>query len=399
MHAEADRARCEDARVMGDERYRVALLDWLACAAAGAAEPASRAARTAGSGLLGRVAAAGCAGHVLDYDDTYTPGLVHASAPVAPAALLCAADLGRDLEAVLGAYASGFEATAGLARASHPALYERGWHPTAVCGTVGAAVASAWLLELDERTTEHAVALSLLRAGGLRAAFGSHGKAIQVGAAAAAGVHAARLAAAGAEAPLEPLARGPAGFEEAFGGSWPAPDGVGPAAVLENWIKAYPCCLATHSPIEAALAVAGSDGVPDRLTVVVHPRARQAAAFDEIDDSLQARFSIPYLTAFALLRGAPGVAGLASVDPHVQSVARTAISVELDTGLEEMAARIEVGGKTVAYVEAALGSPARPMDGPRLQSKVAELAGDRLDGALDDLSSPAGDVVAAAGLV
>ena len=141
MHAEADRARCEDARVMHDERYRVALLDWLACAAAGAAEPASRAARTAGSGLLGRVAAAGCAGHVLDYDDTYTPGLVHASAPVAPAALLCAADLGRDLEAVLGAYASGFEATAGLARASHPALYERGWHPTAVCGTVGAAVA------------------------------------------------------------------------------------------------------------------------------------------------------------------------------------------------------------------------------------------------------------------
>ena len=48
-----------------------------------------------------------------------------------------------------------------------------------------------------------------------------------------------------------------------------------------------------------------------------------------------------------------------------RAVARShGVSLELDPGLEEMAARIEVEGKTVAYVEAALGSPARPMDGP-----------------------------------
>ena len=117
------------------ERYRTALLDWLACASAGAAEPAARAAREAGDGLLERVTAAGAAGHVLDYDDTYLPGLAHLSAPVAPAALLLAAELGLDVAAVLAAYRGGFEATAALARAGHPALYERGWHPTAVCGT------------------------------------------------------------------------------------------------------------------------------------------------------------------------------------------------------------------------------------------------------------------------
>ena len=64
------------------ERYRVALLDWLACAFAGTAEPVARAARAAGDSLLESVTAVGCAGHVLDYDDTYTPGLVHATAPV-----------------------------------------------------------------------------------------------------------------------------------------------------------------------------------------------------------------------------------------------------------------------------------------------------------------------------
>ena len=120
---------------------------------------------------------------------------MHASAPVAPVALLLGAELGRDVGAVLDAYAAGFETTAALARAGHPALYERGWHPTAVCGGVGAAVAAARLLGLDARTRrDAAVALALLRAGGLRAAFGSDGKALQVGLAAAAGLQAARIA-------------------------------------------------------------------------------------------------------------------------------------------------------------------------------------------------------------
>ncbi|HEV3376401.1 MAG TPA: MmgE/PrpD family protein, partial [Thermoleophilaceae bacterium] len=168
--------------------YRVALLDWLACAARGAREPAARAAR----GLGDRVAFAGTAGHVLDFDDTYLPGIAHLSAPTAPAALVVAGELGRSAGDALAAYEEGFEAMGALARAGHPALYDRGWHPTAVCGGVGAAVAAARLLDAPR---ENAVALALLRSGGLRAAFGSDGKSLQVGLAAASGVRAARLAA------------------------------------------------------------------------------------------------------------------------------------------------------------------------------------------------------------
>ena len=150
--------------------YRVAFLDWLACAARGSEEPAALAARAAGDGLLERVTWAGTAGHVLDYDDTWSPGLVHASAAVAPVALLVGAGLDRDLGAVLDAYAHGFEATATLARAGHPALYEQGWHPTAVCGSAGAAVAAAHLHGLPAEQADVAVALALLRAGvGLQA--------------------------------------------------------------------------------------------------------------------------------------------------------------------------------------------------------------------------------------
>ena len=64
--------------------YRVALLDWLACAAGGWDEPAPRAARAGAD----EVAALGTAGHVLDYDDTWLPGIAHLSAPTAPAALV-----------------------------------------------------------------------------------------------------------------------------------------------------------------------------------------------------------------------------------------------------------------------------------------------------------------------
>jgi hypothetical protein len=63
-----------------------------------------------------------------------------------------------------------------------------------------------------------------------------------------------------------------------------------------------------------------------------------------------------------------------------------------------MAARIEVDGTEVAHVEAALGSPARPLDAERLERKLHELAGERLDGVLDDLLAPAARVVEAAGL-
>src|SRR4051795_7654185 len=203
--------------------YRTALLDWLACARAGRSEPAGRPARALGD----EVVLAGTAGHVLDFDDTYLPGLAHLSAPTAPAALVVAAQLDASVADALAAYAAGFEAMGAVARASHPALYDRGWHPTAVCGGVGAAVAAAAILGAPR---EDAVAIALLRAGGVQSAFGSDGKALQVGLAAASGVAAARLAAAGARVPLPAAARG---FEQATGGAYAEPD-RGHRAIADN---------------------------------------------------------------------------------------------------------------------------------------------------------------------
>jgi 2-methylcitrate dehydratase PrpD len=383
------------------ERHRLAFCDWLACAARGAHEPAAVAAHAAGDGLLERVAAAGAAGHVLDFDDTYPPGLAHLSAATAPAALVLGADLGVGIGTALAAYAAGFEAMGTLTRACHPALYDGGWHPTAVCGSAAAAVVAARLYGLDAARERRAIALALLRAGGLRAAFGSDGKALQVGLAAAAGVHAARLAAAGAAVDAGAIAGGAAGFAGAFGVATTAAtlDAMlaaadGTAAVAENWIKAYPCCLQTHAAIDAALALGAP---PERLTVAVHPVSRQAAALDEVADGLQAKFSIPYLTAYALLHGAPGLDAFARVDAEVAALARR-IAVRTDPALGPSEAVLELGGRAAVRITAPRGSPANPLDAAAVAAKARSLAGDALDGAFDDPDQPARALAGAAGV-
>jgi 2-methylcitrate dehydratase PrpD len=362
--------------------HAAALLDWLACAYGGRGERAARAARAAGDGLLERVAWLGTAGHVLDFDDTYLPGIAHLSAPTAPVAIAVAADRGLSVGDALDAHAAGFEAMGALAR-SHR-LYDGGWHPTAVCGAAGAARAASMLLGLDEERAGAAERLALLQAGGLRAAFGSDGKSLQVGMAAAAGVHAARIAAGGV-AITRDVAGAPDGFAAAFGA---ARDGAPRSAVEENWIKPWPCCLMSHSAIEAASA-AGAGLADGPIAVTVHPVARRAAAYDDVADGLQAKFSIPYLVAYVALRGEPDPASFDGVDGDVRELARTRVTLATDETLAEAEAVIAVGGEEVARVRAARGSPERPMSADELAAKCAMLAGDALDGLLDDRGAPA----------
>ena len=256
----------------------------------------------------------------------------------------------------------------------------------------------------DRAPSRDALALALLRAGGARGAFGSDGKAIQVGLAAAAGVQAALLAQAGATVDLRAI-HGPVGFEMVVGASVPrravagARDSGAPPAIERNWIKLHPSCLGTHSPIDAAMQASEEGGRLDGgpLEVVVHPLARQAAHLDAVSDGLSAKFSIPYCVAHTFMFGAPRVRDFAAVDPDVSARAEL-VSVEVDESLPEFGAVLAESGGELARVEAPKGSPERPIDASELAQKVSDLAGGRLDGLLDDLERPASDVRTAAGL-
>jgi 2-methylcitrate dehydratase PrpD len=387
------------------EAYRTPFLDWLACACGGADSRAAGAVRAMGGfpGPAATAAVAATAGHVLDYDDTFPDGVVHISATCAPAALVMAAHRGRPLQDALSAYAAGFEACAVVAEASHPALYDRGWHPSAVCGPVGAAVASAALLGLTGQRRAQAIALALARAGGTRGTFGSDAKAIAVGSAAAAGVQGALAAQAGAETDLDRLLHGDAGLEAVLGLRVPAavlrgapPDPAGPAAIGRNWIKLYPSCLGTHAPIAAATTLAASEP-PRELTVAVGRTARQAAYLDDVADGLAAKFSIPYCVAYTLRHGAPGLAAFGGVEPEVRTDAR-GITVVVDGDLPPFAAVIKDGETEIAWCRAVPGSPEHPADERQITAKWNELTGGRLDALVADPATPAAALLEAAGL-
>jgi 2-methylcitrate dehydratase PrpD len=128
--------------------------------------------------------------------------------------------------------------------------------------------------------------------------------------------------------------------------------------------------------------------VPDgELTVVAHPVSRQAAAYDDVATPLEAKFSIPYTTAFTLLHGEPGVDAFAAVDDEARELARR-VRVRMDPSLAESELALLAGGTELARVHAARGSPERPMSAEQLAAKVGALAGDRLEAAFSGDQRP-----------
>jgi 2-methylcitrate dehydratase PrpD len=237
-----------------------------------------------------------------------------------------------------------------------------------VCGVVGAAVAASCILGLDEEPASHAAGLALLEASGLLAAFGTDAKSLQVGMAAAGGVRAARLAHAGAATNVEAVRRG---YEHAYGATWTEPDPASPA-IRENWIKAYPCCLQTHSAIDAA-ALARAAGVgAGPILVRTHPLSLQAAPYRVPATPLEAKFSIPYTTAFTFLHGPPTVADFSELDHEVLHLAAE-VKVDADPGLDQSETVLETADGRSFAVHAAIGSPERPMSDEQLRAKVRSL--------------------------
>ena len=149
------------------------------------------------------------------------------------------------------------------------------------------------------RAERSAVALALLRGAGLQAAFGSDGKALQVGLSAAAGVAAANLAAGGASVPLE---RAADGFEQALGGRFAEPGRrAGRGRELDQGVSVLPADALGDRGRRRRPAAAS------RTTARRAPALAQAAPYDVPEDGLQAKFSLPYTVAFTLLHGPPDV--------------------------------------------------------------------------------------------
>jgi 2-methylcitrate dehydratase PrpD len=352
-----------------------ALLDLLAVSVAGRPAPAARIAADhaqeahggdAATALLdgrrlsvpGAAWANGVLANVLDYDDGHRLTKGHPGAIVIPAALAAAEAADATLEELLTAIVVGYEIAIRAGVQQHARAPE--YHASGSWGALGAAAAAGRLLGLD--------------ADGLRRAVGL----------------------AEYHAPISPIMRSvadPAMTKDATGwGAFVGTSGVLLArrgytslesgflleadvrdlgerwALLELYVKRYPCCRWTQPAIEASLALPGDRplapeavrGVTIRTFAAADELARKQPATTE-----DAQYSLVWPVAAALARGRfgvedvlgdfddPGVAALADrtvvvVDPELTQAfpARRAaeVTVELTDGRTLASGLVEAPG-------------------------------------------------------
>jgi len=141
--------------------------------------------------------AVGTAAHSIELDDVVNESSLHPAVAVMPAALAAAYLAGCSGRRLIEGIVAGYEVMSRLGIALHPAdHYARGFHPTGTCGTLGAAIAAAKILELPAAAMTHALGIAGSQAAGSMEflADGSMTKRLHPGWAAHAGVMAALLA-------------------------------------------------------------------------------------------------------------------------------------------------------------------------------------------------------------
>ncbi|MDT7609348.1 MAG: hypothetical protein QOG96_3851 [Pseudonocardiales bacterium] len=279
--------------------------------------------------------------HGLDFDDTHIPAVTHVTAGVLPAVLSAATTAGASTRDLLLAYVLGVEVSARVGIGGAGGFHDVGWHPTAVAGAFGAAVAAGKLAGLDAAALVSAQGVVGSMSGGLLEflADGSWTKRLHPGWAAMCGLTAASFAGVGWSGP-------PAVYEGRFGlynthlaGRETNPAAVG-AGLGQTWelmrtaVKPYPICHFIHAFADAALDLRAEHGLrPEDIAaircaihpvpgkVVCQPAEAKWAPRDEYD----AKFSLPFVVSAALSRGRFTLAELADealADPAILALAR-----------------------------------------------------------------------------
>lgn len=306
--------------------------------------------------LTGAGFANGTAAHALDYDDVTDAIIGHASACLVPTVLAIAESEPISGSAAITAYVAGFETAAALSAPLNPAHYERGWHSTATLGAFGAAAATASAIELNSKQTANAINLTASMASGLKRNFGSMAKPMHVGIAVRSGLTAGLLAARGFDAAADPFS-GPGGFFDLYRGDGDLYDAGVPVPGSGSTIesvgideKKYPCCYFAHGAIAAALEVGGQVEGTGREVAAVEVEASRGAddalRYPDPSTTAEARFSMEYVVAAALVDGAVDVETFLDGrlgDPMIESVRqRVAFEVDPDLPYESYETRLSV---------------------------------------------------------
>jgi len=304
---------------------RQCVLDYLACAVAGASDElteillgemqeqagapiATVIGHTAKLPPLSAALVNGAASHALDFDDVNLAMPGHPSVAILPGLLALAEQCGSHGADVLTAFVAGYELQCRIGQTIAPGHYDvLGFHATATVGSFGAAAACAHLLGLDADKFATALGIAGTQAAGLKSMFGTMCKPLHAGKASYHGLLAAKLAARGFTSRADIL-ECEQGFARTHSPDF-NPDRAmatppGGWHIRNNLFKYHAACYMTHAPIEAARKLREQHGVtPERVDTI---RLRLDAACDRICNipaprtGLEAKFSLRLTTAMGL---------------------------------------------------------------------------------------------------
>jgi len=308
-------------------------------------------------GSSGKVAAAnavlanGTLAHGLDYDDTLEEAIVHTGCCGAITALAVGEEAGASGRKVLEAAVAGIEVMCKVGVAAPGKFHARGFHPTALCSTFGAAAAAGKLYGLEISQWVDAFGICGSQSSGIieYLADGTWTKRLHPGWGTHGGVIAALLARRGFRGPAS-VFEGQHGFYRAFGGE----GGFNLERLAELggiWeipriaFKSYPCGSISHPYMDCALRLKQKYSLrPEEIEEVVCrtaegpvPRLWEPAREKRRpSSSYGAKFSLPYSLAVILVRGRATLEEFSEEaldDPEVLSLAER-VRYELDPTID-----------------------------------------------------------------
>ena len=197
--------------------------------------------------------------------EAYDPeAVVHAAAAVVPTCLAVGEREKLDGKHLLLALILGIDVSCRVSLALNPrVLYKRGFHPSSIAGTIGAAVAAGHLLNLNVREYPVALGLAAQQTSGLLAwkeDFSENSRSLNCGIAARNGVTAALLARLGFGGPPD-IFEGIYNIFRAYSrDSESNPDQLtrnlgADFFIMEHAFKRYSCCGFLHPGLDALLGI------------------------------------------------------------------------------------------------------------------------------------------------
>lgn len=297
------------------------------------------------------VLANGTLAHGLDYDDTLEEAIVHTGCCAGMTALAVGEELGASGKAVLEAAIASTEVMCKVGLIAPGKFHARGFHPTALCSTFGAAAAAGKLLGLEPVQWIDALGLCGSQSSGIieYLADGTWTKRFHPGWSAHGGVIATMLAREGFRGPAT-VFEGQHGFYRAFGGADEYPfekfNELGRTwEIPKLTFKSYPCGSISHPYMDCALTLKQKYAVaPERVAEIVcrtaegpvHRLWEPLADKQRPTSSYGAKFSLPYSIAVMLIRGRAGLEEFSDEairDPEVLSLAKK-VRYELDPTID-----------------------------------------------------------------